>query len=122
MTNEADGDPVNQKEAVDEMFEKVQSFCPLSCMNTDIKYLKTVIIVEKNRLRRLEAKEKQPAANMKSASSPSFTGGSNGVSVASAEVEKKLEAERVAKANAIKNAIAASALAHTNSPSLKVRK
>ena len=118
-----DWEPIVEKEVVEDMFNKVQSFCPTSCMYTDIKYFKTVISNEKSRLKRVEAKEKDLRDNSLLSNTQSSSSVGNGASSdGNLEHEKKLEAERLAKANAIKDAIAASALTHTNSPALKVGK
>ena len=114
-----------EKEAIEEMLNKVQSFCPMSCMNTDIKYFRSVITAERHRVKKTKEKElqgKPSASDLKSSSTGALTGESNTNGSSNVELQKKLEAERLVKANAIKDAIAASALIHTSSSKAKVGK
>ena len=125
LENEADGEPLVEKEAIEEMLNKVQSFCPMSCMNTDIKYFRSVITAERHRVKKTKEKElqgKPSASDLKSSSTGALTGESNTNGSSNVELQKKLEAERLVKANAIKDAIAASALIHTSSSKAKVGK
>ena len=116
LENDEDGELLEEKDELDSFFKKIQSFCPLSCMHSDVKYLKTVITTEKNRLRRVEAKEKEQKEKQLAGDVAPV------VVMVDVEQEKRKEAEKLAKANAIKDAIAASALAHTKSPNMKVGK